>query len=134
MTTRRTLLKQSAALGLAGMLPQAVEATPALSPEAITSTAATGRTTTYTMRGLLTVDGDDYGGRRSPLYYRVITFTVNHHEHWRDDTVDEVVENPSRPEDMFGFTALRRQGLSGVLGEIHDYASEQARREWEEAT
>lgn len=132
-TSRRTLLKQSAALGLSGMLPQVVEGTPDQPTEAITPTAATGTSTTYIMRGYLSVEGDYYIGRQVPLYYREITFTVNHHEHFRDDTVDVVVENPLRPQDMFDFRQAPWQKLTGVLAEIHDYASEQARREWEDA-
>ncbi len=54
MTTRRTLLKQSAALGIAGMLPQVVE--PPGVDAATTPSAATGRTTTYIMRGFLVID------------------------------------------------------------------------------
>ncbi len=81
--------------------------------------------TVYTFLALVWVT--DSSGVES-RYVRELTFTVNHHEHFRDDTVDVWVENPRRPQDTFDFRAHPRQGLSGVLAEIHDYMGEQERR------
>lgn len=100
--------------------------TPRESSEAELASDRAGNTTTYRLIGALGVD--DRQGLSSTAV-RVITFTVNHHEHWRDDTVDVVVENTRRPEDTFMFRVEPgRQGLSGVLGEIHNYVAEQERR------
>jgi hypothetical protein len=90
-----------------------------------TSTLPVRTPTVYTLLALVTVT--DSSGVES-RYERELTFTVTHHEHFRDDTVDVVVENPRRPQDTFDFRAHQRQGLAGVLAEIHDYMSEQERR------
>ncbi len=125
MTNRRDLLKRSTALGLAGVLPASAghAATSAAEPAAVTE--PTGTSTTYTF---ITFVGVESRSGPPSRYVRTITFTVNHHEHFRDDTVDVLVENLNRPQDDFGFTAEHRQPLSGVLGEIHGYIEEQERR------
>lgn len=90
-----------------------------------TSALPVRRPTVYTFTGLVSVTNSDGVEDR---YVRELTFVVNHHEHFRDDTVDVWVENPRRPQDTFDFRAHPRQGLSGVLAEVHDYMSEQERR------
>jgi len=92
------------------------------------TSAPTGRTTTYSF--ITAIDVDRTSGWGSS-YVRHIVFTVNHHEDWRDNTTDVLIQNIKRPQDDFTMHIPARSGrdIPGILAEIHDYIEEQADRQ-----